>query len=234
MSGKAGAGPKEPAAPPGGATVPGAPPAVAKDPLPIRSLEFLGPMATVEGWRPTHAFPEIAFSGRSNVGKSSLLNTLVRRRAFARVSNTPGRTREINFFAVNGSFVLVDLPGYGYARISKARQAEWRPLLEGFLRRSPALRGVVQLLDVRRDPTDDDRSMFDMLAEIGVPTIVCVTKTDKLAKGAVAGRVREISGELALDPDQVIAFSAVSGAGRDELATALMELLALPSWREEE
>lgn len=234
MSGKAAAGPKALAAPRSEVKAPSAPQGAAKDPLPIRSLEFLGPMATVEGWRPTHAFPEIAFSGRSNVGKSSLLNTLVRRRAFARVSNTPGRTREINFFAVNGSFVLVDLPGYGYAKISKARQAEWRPLIEGFLRRSPALRGVVQLLDVRRDPTDDDKLMFDMLAEIGVPTIVCVTKTDKLSKGAVAGRVKAISGELALDPDQVIAFSAVSGDGREELATALMELLALPSWREEE
>jgi GTP-binding protein len=234
VSGKAGAGPRESAAPPGGTRDAGASPAGAKDPLPIRSLEFLGPMATVEGWRPTHALPEIAFSGRSNVGKSSLLNTLVRRRAFARVSNTPGRTREINFFAVNGAFVLVDLPGYGYAKISKARQAEWRPLIEGFLRRSPALRGVVQLLDVRRDPTDDDKLMFDMLAGIGVPTIVCVTKTDKLSKGAVAGRVKGISGELALDPDQVIAFSAETGAGREELAAALMELLAMPSWREEE
>ena len=194
----------------------------------------MGVSATVEGWRPTHAFPEIAFSGRSNVGKSSLLNTLVRRRAFARVSRTPGRTREINFFAVNGAFVLVDLPGYGYAKISKTRQAEWRPLIEGFLRRSTLLRGVVQLLDVRRDPTEDDKLMLDLLAEIGVPTIVCVTKTDKLSKGAVTARVAAIAGELALDPDQVIAFSAETGAGRDELATALMDLLAQPSWREEE
>jgi GTP-binding protein len=206
------------------------------DPLPIRSLEFLGPMATVDGWRPTHALPEIAFSGRSNVGKSSLLNTLVRRRSFARVSRTPGRTREINFFAVNGTFVLVDLPGYGYAKISKARQAEWRPLIEGYLRRSPALRGIVQLLDVRRDPSDDDRLMLDLLAEVGVPTIVCVTKTDKLSRKAVGERVAAIARDLALDPEQVIPFSAETGAGRDELASALVDLLAQPrnSWREEE
>jgi GTP-binding protein len=206
------------------------------DPLPIRSLEFLGPMATVDGWRPTHTLPEIAFSGRSNVGKSSLLNTLVRRRSFARVSRTPGRTREINFFAVNGAFVLVDLPGYGYAKISKARQAEWRPLIEGYRRRSPALRGIVQLLDVRRDPSDDDRLMLDLLAEVGVPTIVCVTKSDKLSRKAVGERVAAIARDLALDPEQVIPFSAETGAGRDELAAALVDLLAQPrnSWREEE
>ena len=91
----------------------------AADPLVIRSLEFIGPMASADGWRPPNELPEVAFAGRSNVGKSSLLNRLVRRKAFARVSNTPGRTREINFFKVNDRFVLVDLPGYGYARIAK-------------------------------------------------------------------------------------------------------------------
>ena len=111
-------------------------------------------MATVDGWRPQTELPEVAFAGRSNVGKSSLLNRLVRRKAFARVSNTPGRTRELNFFKVNREFVLVDLPGYGYARVSKTRRAEWRPLIEGYLRKSATLRGIVQLLDARHDPTD--------------------------------------------------------------------------------
>src|SRR5215216_8140910 len=92
------------------------------DPLVIRDLKFLGPMATANGWRPETTLPEVAFAGRSNVGKSSLLNRLIRRKAFARVSRTPGRTREINFFRVNQQFVLVDLPGYGYARISKERK----------------------------------------------------------------------------------------------------------------
>lgn len=196
------------------------------DPLPIRSLEFLGPMATVDGWRPEHSFPEVAFAGRSNVGKSSLLNALVRRKAFARVSKTPGRTREINFFAVNGRFVLADLPGYGYAKISKERKADWKPLIEGFLKRSANLRGIVLLLDIRREPSDDDKQMLDMLAALEVPTLVCVTKTDKLSKGAVAARVREIASGLALDPDQVIPFSAVSGAGRDELAEAVVALVS--------
>ena len=210
----------------GAATGRGDPP---RDPLVIRELEFLGPMATVDGWRPTHELPEVAFAGRSNVGKSSLLNALVRRKAFARVSKTPGRTREINFFGVNGAFVLVDLPGYGYARVSKERQAEWRPLIESFLRRSPRLVGIVQLLDIRREPTDDDRQMLDLLAEIGLPTLVCVTKTDKLSKAAVATRVREMALTLALDADQIIPFSAVTGAGRDELAAAVASLVSQDS-----
>lgn len=198
----------------------------APDPLPIRKLEFLGPMATAHGWRPQNELPEVAFSGRSNVGKSSLLNALVRRKAFARVSKTPGRTREINFFGVNGQFVLADLPGYGYAQISKERQAEWRPLIEGYLRKSTRLVGIVQLLDARRDPTDDDRAMFDLLADIGLPTLVCVTKVDKLSRAAVAERVDALAKALALDPEQMIPFSAVTGSGRDELAAAVVSLVS--------
>ena len=194
------------------------------DPLVIRDLRFLGPMATVDGWRPETKLPEIAFAGRSNVGKSSLLNSLVRRKAFARVSRTPGRTREINFFEVNAQFVLVDLPGYGYAQISKTRRAEWRPLIEGYLRRSPNLRGVVLLLDIRRDPSDDDFQMLDFLGEVGTPTIVVVTKADKLAPRAALERVQALTDALELDSDQVIPFSAYTGRGRDELAAAIVQL----------
>ena len=206
-------------------------PVIKKDPLVIRDLEFLGGMATADGWRPESMLPEVAFAGRSNVGKSSLLNRMVRRKAFARVSNTPGRTRELNFFLVNRTFVLVDLPGYGYARVSKSKRAEWRPLIEGYLRSSPSLRGIVQLLDVRHAPTDDDRQLFDMLADIGVPTIVAVTKTDKLSKPGVRQRVHELAVELELGEDQMIPFSAVTGEGRDELAEALVSLLEQPDWR---
>ena len=205
-----------------------------REPLVIRSLEFIGPMATQDGWRPPAELPEIAFAGRSNVGKSSLLNRLLRRKAFARVSNTPGRTREINFFKVNDSFVLADLPGYGYARISKARKAEWRPLIEGYLRDSPQLRGVVLLLDVRHDPTDDDRTMLDFLAELGVPTIIATTKVDKLVASAVPKRVDELALLLGVDADQLVPFSSKTGQGRDELASALEELLAMPDWRTEQ
>ncbi len=204
----------------------------AEDPLVIRSLEFIGGMAKAGGWRPEPSLPEIAFAGRSNVGKSSLLNRLVRRKAFARVSRTPGRTRELNFFRVNDDMVLVDLPGYGYARISKERKADWKPLIEGYLGSSPALRGVVQLLDVRREPTEDDLDMLDFLAELGAPTVVVVTKTDKLTRTAAAARVRELATALGLDEEQIISFSAVTGAGRDELAAAIQSLVAQPSWRE--
>jgi GTP-binding protein len=205
--------------------------APAPDPLVIRSLEFIGGMASAIGWRPPNPLPEVAFAGRSNVGKSSLLNRLVRRKAFARVSRTPGRTREVNFFRVNDQFVLVDLPGYGYAKVSKERKAEWRPLIEGYLNGSEQLRGIVQLLDIRRDPTDDDLEMLDFLADLGVPTVVVVTKTDKLSKSAAASRVRELASSLSLDQDQVISFSAMTGAGRDELAEAVIAIVAQPPWR---
>ena len=210
---------------------PATPALPAKDPMVIRHLEFLGPMAQDGGWRPTPGLPEVAFAGRSNVGKSSLLNKLVRRKAFARVSNTPGRTREINFFAVNKTFTFVDLPGYGYARISKGRREEWKPLIEGYLRTSAELRGIVQLLDVRHDPTVEDVAMFDLLADLGIPTIVVATKIDKLKPRELKDRMHAIAVLLELEEDQMIAFSAVSGVGRDTLAEAIVELLSHPSWR---
>ncbi|MFL5484618.1 MAG: ribosome biogenesis GTP-binding protein YihA/YsxC [Gemmatimonadaceae bacterium] len=203
----------------------------ARDPLVIRSLEFIGPMATPTGWRPESKWPEVAFAGRSNVGKSSLLNKLVRRKRFARVSNTPGRTREVNFFLVNDRFVLVDLPGYGYARISKERRAEWKPLIEGYLRSSKELRGIVQLLDVRHDPTDDDRQMLAFLASVGVPTMFALTKIDKLTANRRKARIAALLDLLEVSEDQVIPFSAVTGEGRDELAEAVAALVEQPAWR---
>jgi GTP-binding protein len=200
----------------------------AGDPLVIRNVEFLGGMAEKHGWRPDSALPEVAFAGRSNVGKSSLLNSLVRRKSFARVSRTPGRTREINFFRVNNGFVLVDLPGYGYARISKEKKSEWRPMIESYLRRTTQLRGIVLLLDIRREPSDDDRAMLDFLAEVEVPTIVALTKTDKLSKAAAQESAAAISRSLALEADQVIAFSAQTGEGRFELLEAIATLVEAP------
>jgi GTP-binding protein len=205
--------------------------AAPSDPLVIRSLEFLGGMATLGGWRPETSLPEIAFAGRSNVGKSSLLNRLIQRKKFARVSNTPGRTREVNFFKVNGTFVLVDLPGYGYARISKERRAEWKPLIEDYLRSSPELRGIVQLLDARHDPTADDRDMLDFLGELEVPTVIVLTKIDKLRPRERSERLVAVTSSLGVDEEQVIPFSAVTGEGRHELAEAMQALLAQPSWR---
>ena len=195
------------------------------DPLVIRNVEFIGGMAEKHGWRPDSPLPEIAFAGRSNVGKSSLLNALVRRKSFARVSRTPGRTREINFFRVNNGFVLVDLPGYGYARVSKEKKSEWRPMIESYLRRTTQLRGIVLLLDIRREPSDDDRAMLDFLAEVEVPTIVALTKTDKLSKAAAHERAAEITRSLALNADQIIPFSAHTGQGRVELLEAITSLV---------
>jgi GTP-binding protein len=196
------------------------------DPLTIRSLEFVGGMASVGGWRPELNLPEVAFAGRSNVGKSSLLNKVLRRRSFARVSKTPGRTREINFFKVNDAFLLADLPGYGYAKVSRAKSAEWAPLIEAYLRANAHLRGVVQLLDIRHDPTDDDRQMLDFLADVGVPVMFVATKMDKLSRLAAERRVRELAIILQVEEDHIIPFSAQTGVGRDELAEAIAGLLA--------
>ena len=196
-----------------------------KDPLIIRSLEFLGGMAQPGGWRPDQVLPEVAFAGRSNVGKSSLINALVRRKKAARVSNTPGRTREINFFSINNRFILADLPGYGYAKVSKTAKATWRPLIEGYLRRTPNLAGVVQLLDVRHAPTEDDHVMLEFLADVGCPVIVALTKMDKIGVRERVERVASITADLGLDHDQVVPFSAVTLEGRDELAAAVSQLV---------
>lgn len=202
------------------------------DPLVIRDIEFLGGMASPSGWRPPDlTLPEVAFSGRSNVGKSSLLNALVRRKALARVSKTPGKTREINFFRVNHQFVLADLPGYGYARVAKSTRVQWRPLIEGYLRISAQLRGVVQLIDSRHPPSADDLQMFDFLAELGVPTAVVLTKIDKLRTTELKHRIISLTTALGLEEEQVIPFSSVTRVGRDELAAAVVALVAQPSWR---
>jgi GTP-binding protein len=199
-----------------------APPA---DPLPVRSVEFIGGMAEAGGWRPEPSLPEVAFVGRSNVGKSALINRLVRRASIARVSRTPGRTRAINFFRINDEFVLADLPGYGYARVSKDLHAGWQPLVESYVKHSPQLRGIVVLLDVRREPTADDHAMLDFLAASELPTLVAVTKLDKLSPAASVARVARATADLGLDEDQVIATSAKTGQGRDELAAAVVDLV---------
>jgi GTP-binding protein len=196
-----------------------------RDPLIVKELEFLGGMATAGGWRPESTLPEVAFAGRSNVGKSSLLNVLLRRKSAARVSRTPGRTREINFFRVNDAFVLVDLPGYGYARVAKEKKAEWRPMIEAYLSTSPQLRGLVLLLDARREPSDDDRAMLAFLSERETPVLVAITKMDKFGTKAGSDRVAAIAATLELDVDQVVPVSAHTGLGRDDLATALVQLL---------
>jgi GTP-binding protein len=204
----------------------------------IRTVEFVGAIAKAGGPAP-QGLPEVAFSGRSNVGKSSLINQLLRRTRtpIARVSNTPGKTREINFFEVDAlpdrggeplEFFLVDLPGYGYARVPVALRAQWKPLIETYLGQSPDLRGVLQLLDVRHDPTEEDLQMLRFLAELGTPTLVVLTKVDKLKRSQREKKVRRLADRLELDMEQILPFSAVTGEGRDTLLTAIEGLLVSP------
>ena len=199
-----------------------------RDPLVIKSIEFLGGLTASAGFRPDGTLPEVAFAGRSNSGKSSLLNKLVHRKKIARVSRTPGRTREINFFNVNNAFVLADLPGYGFARVGAEARNSWRKLMDDYMRNSRALRGVVMLLDVRRDPSEDDMRMLDILAGLELPALFAITKVDKMSRARATERVTAIGKQIGVDDDQMVPFSAVTGEGRDELAEAVLELIATP------
>lgn len=174
---------------------------------------------------PSPERPEIAFVGRSNVGKSSLLNTLCRRRSLARTSKTPGKTQTLNYYAVDGTCYFVDLPGYGYAKVPDPVRRGWGPMMEGYLSGNPRLRGVVSLVDGRHDPTDLDRRMIRWLASEGLPTLVTLTKADRVGRGSRAARQRRTAGELGLDPDQVVWFSSRTGEGRDAVFTAIRDLL---------
>ena len=198
----------------------------------IKSVEFAGAIGQPGQAAPESArgMPQVAFSGRSNVGKSSLINRLLgrTRTAIARVSATPGKTQEINFYRVRsdlGDFFLIDLPGYGYARAPTPARRKWEAVIEAFLSGSPDLRGVVQLVDLRTGPSPDDLRSVDYLGELGVPVLFALTKADKLTatkrREAFAQAVRT----LQIDADQAIAFSALKGDGRDELLETLGALL---------
>lgn len=192
----------------------------------IQSVEFVGSVPNPDMDVP-HDLPHIAFSGRSNVGKSSLVNMLLRRTRtkIAHVSQHPGKTRALNFYRVNDRFYLVDLPGFGYARVPATERERWKELVEAYLRRSTAPAGVVHLLDVRRGVTGSDRQMLDYLARLGLPTLVVVTKTDKVGRQECVATLRKIRDEAGLDEEQVLPFSSRTGEGRDALLAALEHLL---------
>jgi GTP-binding protein len=188
---------------------------------------------------PAAGAPEIAFLGRSNVGKSSLLNRLVGRRQLARTSATPGKTRLVHFYRVvlrdepapgagraaaspDRTFLLVDLPGYGYARVAKDERAAWQALVESYLDGRRSLRAAALLHDVRRDPGEDERLLLDWLDGRGVPALFVLTKCDKLPPMQRAKRVREIGKAIAIAPERVIATSAEAPFGIDELWSALL------------
>jgi GTP-binding protein len=200
----------------------------------IKKVDFAGAIGNTSQ-KPPGELPQVAFSGRSNVGKSSLINTVLNRQRsnIARVSATPGKTREINFFRVDAlssaeepvEFFLVDLPGYGYAKVPQSVKKQWQDLMEWYLRNTPQLRGVVQLIDVRHEPNESDRMMIKYLFETEMPALFVLTKVDKLTRSARAAQVRTVVRSLGVDPDQIIEFSAVTGEGKDELLDTLESIL---------
>lgn len=192
----------------------------------IRSVEFAGTLVEPEAPFPGE-LPQVAFAGRSNVGKSSLINTLLRRtrKKVARVSGDPGKTRALNFFNVNDRFFLVDLPGYGYARVPDAMRDQWKELVEGYLSRPDGPHAVVQLVDARHDLQDSDRQMLDYLAGLGIPALVVLTKVDKLKRSQRASRIETLTRQLGLGTEQIVPFSSKTGEGRELLLTALDALL---------
>jgi GTP-binding protein len=190
---------------------------------PPRRAEFIAGAARPERL-PAPTVPEIAFAGRSNVGKSSLLNRLVGRRGLARVSKTPGRTQQINFFAVDDRLVLVDLPGYGFARVPLAVKHAWRALVEAYLVNRRTLRAVVVLVDVRRGLERDDLELLEFLEAHGIAVRLVATKVDKLGRGARRDALAAIAAQWpGADP---IAFSATKGEGVAELWQAVAGLAA--------
>jgi len=166
---------------------------------------------------PRARIPEIAFSGRSNVGKSSLLNRLVGMHALARVSRTPGKTREINFYSVTDRFHLVDLPGYGYARVPDAAKKKWGPLVEGYLETREQLAGVVQLLDLRHGPTELDRAMIEWLQAKKRPMLLAATKQDKLGRQERRSALEALAGEFEPGGATVMGVSALHNEGIEEM-----------------
>ena len=185
----------------------------------IKSAAFVTSMSKYTA--PSSALPEIAVAGKSNVGKSSLINSLCRRKALAKTSATPGKTRLINLFLLNGSFHLVDLPGYGFAKVDKGEKQRWGEMMEGYFRKTDALRLTLHLVDIRHDPTQDDLQMNAFLRGNHLPFLVIATKADKLSKSAQARQLAPIYRALQVQPWQVIPYSSETGAGREKVLSAL-------------
>ena len=188
----------------------------------ITSVEFAG-AATQPGGAPKLPYPEIAFAGRSNVGKSSLINRLLERK-IARTSSTPGRTQQLNFFVVNEKFTFVDLPGYGYAKVSKQDRQHWRQLIEDYLVNARNLRGVIIIVDVRRGPEAEEEALCNFLAHHQRPFLIVATKSDKLKRAELEKQHKALTGKL--DGYEPLLFSAENNTGKEELWRAIEELVS--------
>jgi GTP-binding protein len=182
----------------------------------VVSAEFVTSAFKPRGY-PPETLPEIAFAGKSNVGKSSLINTLVNQRKLARTSSTPGRTQSLNFFSINQKLYFVDLPGYGFAQVPVEIKKQWKPMVETYLSSRKNLKLVVVILDCRREPSQEDRDLVEWLRVYTIPALVVFTKTDKIPFGQRNKQKFLIKKMLELEDDQMVFFSAVTGEGKDDL-----------------
>lgn len=195
----------------------------------IKDVEFVKSAVKPDQY-PEYDFPEIGFAGRSNVGKSSLINTLIQRKGMVKTSSKPGCTQLINFFLVNGDMSFVDLPGYGYAKVSKKIRAQWQPMVELYLSKRESLLGLVLLIDIRRDPGKEEFDLVKWLESHGTPYLIILTKADKLSKTKQAKRLTAICSQLNREEQGVILFSTKTRQGRE---TVLDEINNLIDWHNE-
>ena len=182
----------------------------------VHSASFIT-SAPALGSCPPSEWPEIAFAGRSNVGKSSLINCLLNRKGLVRTSSTPGRTQLLNYFAINEELYFVDLPGYGFARAPRSVREKWQPMVHGYLTGRESLRAVIWLLDVRRDPSPEDLEFLDWLEESEIPTIPVVTKVDKVSKNELGRSLTKISNATGLAKELLTPFSVQTRQGHKEV-----------------
>jgi len=190
--------------------------------LPVNNAEFI--TSAVKPSQYPESLPQIAFCGRSNVGKSSMINCLLNRKKLVKTSSTPGKTRLINFFKINEFYYFVDLPGYGYAKVSKKERAKWRPMVETYFQSKQNVLGAVILLDIRHDPRKEELDLFSWFDQYHIPYLIVLTKADKLSKNKQINQHKKISQHLACPKEGIICFSAKTRQGKDEIWSAFEDI----------